>query len=138
MPPARRFATSDRAGGGQNTGSECRADSRALDGPLRSADGRKPRSTPRHQTLRTTIDWSHDLLTSRDQTILRRLSMFASKFTLEDVEAVCTSEDMAAANALDCLSSLVDRSLVMKEEANNLACYRLHETMREYAALKLR
>src|SRR2546423_3509983 len=46
MPPARRFATSDRAGGGQNTGSECRADSRALDGPLRSADGRKPRSTP--------------------------------------------------------------------------------------------
>ncbi|TMG41695.1 MAG: LuxR family transcriptional regulator, partial [Chloroflexi bacterium] len=36
---------------------------------------------PRHQTLRTTIDWSHDLLTSRDQTILRRLSVFAGKFT---------------------------------------------------------
>ena len=93
---------------------------------------------PRHQTLRTTIDWSHDLLTLREQTILRRLSVFAGKFTLEDVEAVCTSEDVAAANALDCLSSLVDRSLVMKEDANNLACYRLHETMREYAALKLR
>src|SRR5437762_6203197 len=93
---------------------------------------------PRHQTLRTTIDWSYDLLTLREQTILRRLSVFAGKFTLEDVEAVCTSEDVAAANALDCLSSLVDRSLVMKEDANNLACYRLHETMREYAALKLR
>src|SRR5437879_880739 len=93
---------------------------------------------PRHQTLQTTIDWSHDLLTGDERTLLRRLSVFAGKFTLEDVEAVCTSEDVAAANALDCLSSLVDRSLVMKEDANNLACYRLHETMREYAALKLR
>src|SRR2546430_16081752 len=93
---------------------------------------------PRHQTLRTTIDWSHDLLTSRDQTILRRLSVFAGKFPPQDVQAVFTSQDIAATNAPDWLSSLVDRSLVMKEDADNLACYRLHETMREYAGLKLR
>jgi hypothetical protein len=43
-----------------------------------------------------------------------------------------------AAQTLDLLSSLVDKSLVMKEDAKGLACYRLHETMREFAALKLR
>jgi hypothetical protein len=50
---------------------------------------------------------------------------------------VRTSQDVPAAQALDLLSSLVDKSLVMKEDAKGLACYRLHETMREFAALKL-
>jgi predicted ATPase/DNA-binding CsgD family transcriptional regulator len=92
---------------------------------------------PRHQTLRTTIEWSHDLLTGGERTVLRRSCAFAGRFTLEDVESVCTSEDVPAARALDVLSSLVDKSLVMKEDAKGLACYRLHETMREFAGLKL-
>jgi predicted ATPase/DNA-binding CsgD family transcriptional regulator len=93
---------------------------------------------PRHQTLRTTIDWSHDLLTAAEQTLLRRLAVFAGRFTLEDVEGVCTSDDVPAAQALDVLSSLVDKSLVLKEDVGDIACYRLHETMREYAGLKAR
>jgi predicted ATPase/DNA-binding NarL/FixJ family response regulator len=93
---------------------------------------------PRHQTLQTTIDWSHDLLTDNERTLLRRLCVFAGRFTLEDVDAVCVSTEMPAANSLDLLTSLVEKSLVMKENARALACYRLHETMREYAALKLR
>jgi predicted ATPase/DNA-binding NarL/FixJ family response regulator len=93
---------------------------------------------PRHQTLRTTIDWSHDLLAADERTLLRRLRVFAGRFTLEDVEGVCTSVDVPSVSALDLLSSLVDKSLVMKEDAKSLACYRLHETMREYAGLKLR
>jgi predicted ATPase len=93
---------------------------------------------PRHQTLRTTIDWSHDLLAVGEQTLLRRLCVFAGRFTLEDVEAVCTCDDVPAAGALDLLSSLVDRSLVLKEDVRDVACYRLHETMREYAGLKVR
>ncbi len=93
---------------------------------------------PRHQTLRTTIDWSHDLLEPAERTLLRRLCAFAGRFTLEDVESVCTSNDVPAAQALDLMSSLVDKSLVMKEDVRGLACYRLHETMREYALLKLR
>jgi predicted ATPase/DNA-binding CsgD family transcriptional regulator len=92
---------------------------------------------PRHQTLRTTIEWSHDLLSDGERAILRRSCVFAGRFTLEDVESVCTSEDVPAAQALDVLSSLVDKSLVTKEDAKGLACYRLHETMREFAALKL-
>jgi predicted ATPase len=92
---------------------------------------------PRHQTLRTTIDWSHDLLTAGEQTLLRRLGVFAGRFTLADVEGVCTSDDVPAARALDVLSSLVDKSLVGKQDAKDVATYRLHETMREYAGLKL-
>jgi predicted ATPase len=44
---------------------------------------------PRHQTLQTTIDWSHDLLSGDERTLLRRLCVFAGRFTLEDVEGVC-------------------------------------------------
>jgi predicted ATPase/DNA-binding CsgD family transcriptional regulator len=93
---------------------------------------------PRHQTLRTAIDWSHDLLAAGERVLLRRLYVFSGRFTLEDVESVCAWDGVPAEQALDLLSSLVDKSLVMKEEAGSLACYRLHETMREYAGLKLR
>jgi predicted ATPase/DNA-binding CsgD family transcriptional regulator len=92
---------------------------------------------PRHQTLRTTIEWSYDLLTQAEQTLLTRLCVFAGRFTLDDVEQVCCSGDVLAARALDLLSSLIGKSLVIKEDAPGGACYRLHETMREYARLRL-
>src|SRR3984893_1966726 len=93
---------------------------------------------PRHQTLQTTIDWSHDLLSGDERTLLRRLCVFAGRFTLEDVEGVCSSEDVRASRMLDLLSSLVDKSLVNREDNKRRACYRLHETMRDYSSLKLR
>jgi predicted ATPase/DNA-binding CsgD family transcriptional regulator len=92
---------------------------------------------PRHQTLRTTIGWSYDLLAPAERTLLTRLCVFAGRFTLADVEAVCCSGDLPAARALDLLSSLLDKSLVTKEDADGAVCYRLHETMREYARLEL-
>ena len=88
---------------------------------------------PRHQTLETAIDWSHELLTDDERTLLRRLCVFTGRFTLEDVEAV-----RGASETLDLLSSLVDKSLVVREDVRGVACYRLHETMREYASRKLR
>jgi predicted ATPase/DNA-binding CsgD family transcriptional regulator len=93
---------------------------------------------PRHQTLRTTIEWSHELLAAGERALLRRLCVFAGRFTLEDVESVCSADEIPTADALDLLSSLVDKSLVLKEDAKSIACYRLHETMREYARLRLR
>src|SRR4029077_4291004 len=93
---------------------------------------------PRHQTLRTTIDWSYNLLTPAEQILFRRLCVFAARFSLEDVESVCTSDEVPATGALDMLSALVDKSLVIKEDVRGVACYRLHETMREYAGIKLR
>jgi predicted ATPase/DNA-binding CsgD family transcriptional regulator len=91
---------------------------------------------PRQQTLRTTIDWSHDLLTAAEQTLLRRLCVFAGRFTVDDAESVCAF-DGTVGSALDALAALVDKSLVTKEDVRGVACYRLHETMREYASLKL-
>jgi predicted ATPase/DNA-binding CsgD family transcriptional regulator len=93
---------------------------------------------PRHQTLGLAIDWSYDLLAESEQLLLRRLCVFAGRFTLDDVEAVCTSDAVQAIDALDILSSLVDKSLATKEDVGGLARYRLHETMREYARRKLR
>jgi len=93
---------------------------------------------PRHQTLHATLDWSHDLLTDGERALLRRFCVFAGRFTLEDVEAVCSCEDGPEDHALDLLSSLVARSLVVKEDLGCVATYRLHETMREYGRVKLR
>ncbi|HSW41897.1 MAG TPA: LuxR C-terminal-related transcriptional regulator [Patescibacteria group bacterium] len=93
---------------------------------------------PRHQTLRTTIEWSHDLLRPEERALFRRLSAFAGRFTLDDAGSVCAFDDVPSATFLDVLSSLVDKSLVLKEDARGRACYRLHETMREFGALRLR
>jgi predicted ATPase/DNA-binding CsgD family transcriptional regulator len=92
---------------------------------------------PRHQTLRTTIDWSHDLLSGAERAVLRRSCVFTGRFTLDDAESVCAFQEVPAAETLNLLASLIDKSLVVKEDANGVASYRLHETMREYAGLKL-
>jgi len=47
---------------------------------------------PQHQTLRATIDWSYDLLSEKERSLFRRLSVFASDWTLEAAEAVCKDE----------------------------------------------
>jgi predicted ATPase/DNA-binding CsgD family transcriptional regulator len=100
--------------------------------------GGRRAALPRHQTLRTTIEWSHELLNAGERALLRRLCVFAGRFRLDDVESVCTSDDVPAAKLVDFVSSLVDKSLVIKEDVDGVACYRLHETMREFARLKLR
>ena len=93
---------------------------------------------PRHQTLRATIDWSRNLLEPAEQTLLRRLCVFAGRFTLEDAEGVCTFDNVSGVKAIDLLASLVDKSLVMKEDVRGFASFRLHETMSEYASVMLR
>ncbi|HET7466101.1 MAG TPA: LuxR C-terminal-related transcriptional regulator [Candidatus Dormibacteraeota bacterium] len=93
---------------------------------------------PRHQTLRTTIDWSYDHLDGAERVVLMRISVFTAAFTLEAAEAVCACDQVPSPDVLDVLSSLVEKSLVEKTEERSSARYRLHETMREYALLKLR
>ena len=64
--------------------------------------------------------------------------MFTGRFTLDDVAPVCAFDDVPPATVLDVLSSLVDKSLVLKDDVQGIACYRLHESMREFAGLKTR
>jgi non-specific serine/threonine protein kinase len=100
--------------------------------------GRRTDLDPRHQTLRAAIDWSYALLTTEEQTLLRRLAVFAAGCTLDTAETVCSGEGIEEGHTLDLLSSLVDKSLVIAETTGRAqARYRLLETIREYALEKL-
>ena len=94
---------------------------------------------PRHQTLRATIDWSHDLLTGLERILFHRLAVFASGFTLEAAEAVCSFEDLKRNDILELLGRLVDKSLVIVEANSEIheTRYRLLETIRQYALEKV-
>jgi non-specific serine/threonine protein kinase len=94
---------------------------------------------PRQQTLRAAIDWSHDLLTEPERILFRRLSIFAGGFRLNSAEAVCGFREIKQSEVLDLLGRLVDKSLVDVEADSVLSetRYRLLETIREYARVKL-
>jgi predicted ATPase/class 3 adenylate cyclase/DNA-binding CsgD family transcriptional regulator len=92
---------------------------------------------PRHQTLRASVDWSHELLGDAERALLRRLSVFAGGFTLDLGEAVCADELLEPVAILDLLTSLVDKSLVVAEDRGGAVRYRLLETVRQYALERL-
>ena len=89
------------------------------------------RDDARHRTLRMTLDWSYDLLTEQQQTLARRLSVFAGGFRLDAVEAVCGGD----LDVLDGVDELVAKSLVTFDGAT--ARYRLLEPLRQYLAERL-
>jgi non-specific serine/threonine protein kinase len=93
---------------------------------------------PRHRTLRSTIDWSYDLLTERDQAVLRRVAVFAGGWTLASAEQVCAGDGIDASDVIEQLTSLVDKSLVMTDEQAGATRYRMLETVRQYALDRLR
>jgi predicted ATPase/DNA-binding CsgD family transcriptional regulator len=91
----------------------------------------------RLQTLRASVDWSHDLLSAEEQALLRRLAVFAGGFTLDAVEQVCAGDGIERECVLDLLGSLVDESLVIAEERGVGMRYRLLETVRQYGLERL-
>jgi predicted ATPase len=96
-------------------------------------------AVPRQQTLRALVDWSYDLLSDQEKTLFRRLSVFAGGWSLEAAEAVCVADPIGPGEVLDRLSALVDKSLVLADqEPDGQMRYRFLETLREYAAERLR
>jgi predicted ATPase len=81
---------------------------------------------PRQQTLRATIEWSHDLLAPEEQQLFARLSVFAGGCTLDAAEQVSDAH-------LDTLQSLVEKSLLRFADGR----YWMLETIREYARERL-
>jgi predicted ATPase len=94
-------------------------------------------AVPRQQTLRASVDWSHDLLAESERTLFRRLGVFVGGCDLQAAQAVVSAGDIHRYDTLDGLSLLVDKSLVVADEAAGHTRYRLLETMRQYALDKL-
>lgn len=92
----------------------------------------------RQQTLRNTIDWSHDLLDEEERRLFRRLSVFVGSFTLHAAEAVCNAIEDPPADTLDGLTSLIDKSLLRQtEHVDGEPRFAMLETIREYALEQL-
>jgi predicted ATPase/DNA-binding CsgD family transcriptional regulator len=90
-------------------------------------------AAPRQQTLAASIDWGHGMLDEGDRVAFRRLAVFAAGFDLDAARAVCDGDD-----ALGALGRLVDKSMVIAEDHDGRARFRLLETMRQYALERLR
>jgi hypothetical protein len=92
---------------------------------------------PRHRTLGALLDWSYDLLGPAERRLLARLSVFRAAVPIEAVEAV-GGDDADGADVLGAFAGLVDHSLVDVGERDGEPHYRLLETVRQYAAERLR
>ncbi|MFI5894064.1 ATP-binding protein [Actinoplanes sp. NPDC051513] len=93
------------------------------------------RGADRHGSLRDAIGWSHDLLSSADQALLRRVGVFASWF---DVDAACAvaGGDRERAEVVDGLARLAEHSLLVVERGEPTR-YRALETIRQYGIERL-
>jgi predicted ATPase/DNA-binding CsgD family transcriptional regulator len=94
-------------------------------------------AAPRQRTLRAAIEWSYELLTEPERALFRRLAIFTG-WSLEMAEQVCADDQIPAAEVLGLTAALVDKSLVVLDpELLGQARYRMLDTIREYAALRL-
>jgi predicted ATPase len=94
-----------------------------LDDRFKLLTGGSRTGLPRQQTLRAAIDWSYELLSEPERSLLRRLSVFVGGFPLEAAEAVGTGEGTELEDVLDLLTSLVQKSLAQYEEAEGAGRY---------------
>jgi predicted ATPase/class 3 adenylate cyclase len=108
-----------------------------LDQRFRLLTGGSRTALERQQTLRAAVSWSYALLTNPEQLLFQRLAAFAGGFDLDAAEAVCGFGDIAAFDVAELLGSLVDKSLVIAERADDAVSYRLLETIRQFAAERL-
>ena len=88
----------------------------------------------RQRTLHTLIDWSYELLSDQERSVLRRLAVFAGGWTLEAAEAVSAPGEPCA----EVLAELVDHSLVVFGNDAERRRYSMHETIRQFAQEQLR
>lgn len=105
-----------------------------LDDRFRVLTGAR-RAHERHRTMLATVAWSYELLTAKEQQVFAQLSVFPSTFALDSVRAVVQLEAVEAEDVVDLLLRLVDRSLVVHEQATGR--YHLLETLRQFAADRL-
>lgn len=91
----------------------------------------------RHHTLAATLEWSYGLLAEPERVLLRRLSVFASAFSIESACAVAVDRGRARSDCIHAVANLVAKSLVSTERGEFGTQYRLLDTTRTYVQQKL-
>ena len=91
----------------------------------------------RHQTLRASVDWSHQLLSQAEQALFRRLAVFAGGWSLDAAEEVGSGPPVGHGQAARLLAGLVDKSLVQAEDSVTGTRYRLLEAVKAFALEQL-
>ena len=104
-----------------------------LDDRFTLLTGGQPGALPRHQTLRTAIEWSYDLCSPAERRLWARLSVFAGSFSLAAAEEVCAEFALERPDVVSALIGLVDKSVVLREGER----YRMLDTLREFGAARL-
>ena len=108
-----------------------------LDDRFRLLRGGRRGGLERHQTLRATVQWSHQLLTGQERALFDRLAVFAGGFDLDSAEAVCADDTIDPLDVGDLLAALVDKSMVVADRHGPRTRYRLLETLRQYGEERL-
>jgi predicted ATPase/DNA-binding winged helix-turn-helix (wHTH) protein len=108
-----------------------------LDGSLKTWLRARSTAPPRHSTLQATMEWSHDLLSSTEQIVLRRLSVFPGGFTLEDAEAITSGDGIEDETVFEHVGGLLRKSMVAAMPGSLSRRFRLMETTRAFALEKL-
>lgn len=108
-----------------------------LDDRFRLLTGGSRRAVPRHQALLASIAWSHDLLTEPEQVVFRRLAAFSGFFDLDGATAVAGDPAADDDHIVEMLGRLVDKSLVVCEQAGREIRYRLLDSVRHYGEDRL-
>lgn len=103
---------------------------RFLVGGARTADARQ-------QTLRATVEWSHQLLDEQERIVFRRLSVFSGGWTVQSAEQVTAGGGVDRGEILGLLARLVDRSLITADHGEGSTRFRMLETLRQYAEEQL-
>jgi predicted ATPase/DNA-binding SARP family transcriptional activator len=108
-------------------------------GPMLDTLGTGSRDLPaRQQTLRSTAEWSYQLLDEADQRVFRRFAVFRRGARLETVESVCAVAGDPGRDVIDALDSLVGQSLVVRDDTpDGEPAFRMLQTLREYAQERL-
>jgi predicted ATPase/Tfp pilus assembly protein PilF/DNA-binding XRE family transcriptional regulator len=92
---------------------------------------------PRQQTLLATMHWSYQLLTEQEQQLFRRLAVFRTTFSLQEVAGVCLENECTQTALIPLFAALIDKSLVTVLNHGTENRYRLLETIRHYAQEQL-
>jgi predicted ATPase len=110
-----------------------------LDDRFNLLTGGSRTALPRQQTIRASIDWSWNLISDLERTLLRRLTVFAGGWTLEAAESVCSAEGgIEPRQVFELMTQLVAKSLVIaNRKPGPERRFHLHETIRQYAHEKL-